>query len=98
MGRKKIDQNIKMADEVEQAMVGFKPVFGSEKDIALLTTLGEYKNLLTLQAGDKDRARQLKAIMERAGMRKQDIEAKKENLLWQLEERKQRLSTLPTAL
>ena len=86
--------NIKVGDEVEKAMEGFKPRFGSDEDIAILTTLGEVKNLLTLQATDKERALELKRILQRAGKRKEDIEKKQAHLLWQTEKRNRAL--IPT--
>lgn len=98
MGRKRTNVHIKMPDEIEQAMVGFKPRFGSDEDIAILTTLGEVKHLLTAQATDKDRALELKRILQRAGKRKEDVAKLQVQILWQIGERNKKLSTESTGL
>ena len=86
MGRKKININIEVGDEIEKAMEGFKPRFGSDEDIAIINTLGELKHLLTTLG-------ELKHLLTAQATDKEDIKEKQANLLWLIERRNGALST-----
>lgn len=84
---KKIRHDIPLPPDVEQAMVGFKPRFGSDTDIAIINALGDIKNLLTLEEGARSRRSELNKIEKESPVRRKAIDKSQAQILWLLKER-----------
>jgi hypothetical protein len=76
--------NIKMTDEVEDAMAKFVPRFGEADDIAIVRVYGEIKHLLSVGDIDEKRRAEMEEAKKKAIV---DIKQKESRLLWLLKKR-----------
>lgn len=85
-----IRRNAGMAElrpAIQKALEGFRPRFGNDRDISIVSTIGELRELMRFEHNDKVRARELRKIEDLRGARKKKIEIKEKQLLYQLAHR-----------
>lgn len=81
MAKRKIDESIKLSPEVESAIKGFKPRFGSQIDIDISNEYGYTKYIISLMKSDEERLREMGKIVKTRKKRLEEIERREQRLL-----------------
>ncbi len=81
MGKKYINKDIVVREDIQIAMSTFTPRFGNQQDIDITNKYTDLVNLLSLQKKDEERRKKLKEITKTNSARKKQIEKIEERIL-----------------